>query len=331
MPLRLPQKKKRAALLCALKLILEPIFEADFHPGSFGYRPRKTAHQALECVSRAIVQGKTEVLDLDLRSYFDTVRHDILLSKVARRVDDDDVLRLLKMMMKVTGKCGVPQGGVISPLLSNIYLNEVDGMLERAKEVTREGQWTRVEYVRFADDMVVLVDRYSQHAWLRVAVEKRIREELAKLRVEVNEEKTRKVDLKTGESFGFLGFDFQRVKSRQGRWMPLRLPQKKKRAALLRALKAIFRRFESQQTGVLIAKINPILRGWVEYFAAGHSSKCFSFVRDWVEKRVRRHLQKARKRCGFGWKRWSRRWLYDGLGLFNGYRVKYRRSPPKVA
>ena len=204
-------------------------------------------------------------------------------------------------------------------------------MLERAKEVTREGQRTRVEYARFADDMVVLVDGHPRHAWLRVAVEKRIREELANLGVEVNEEKTRGVDLQNGESFGFLGFDFRRVKSRRGRWMPLRLPQTKKRTALLGKLKDIFRRFESQPTGALIAKINPILRGWVAYFAAGHSTKCFSFVRDWVEKKLRRHLQKARKRCGFGWKRWSRRWLHDGLGLFNVYRVRFVSPPAKAA
>src|SRR6516225_12404369 len=123
----------------ALKLILEPIFEADFQPGSFGYRPKRSAHEAVDRVARAIVQHKTRVIDIDLRSYFDNVRHDRLLAKVAQRVDDDDVMRLLKIMLKANGRCGVPQGGVISPLLSNLYLTEVDRMLERAKEVTRCG------------------------------------------------------------------------------------------------------------------------------------------------------------------------------------------------
>src|ERR1017187_3875260 len=126
----------------ALKLILEPIFEADFQPGSYGYRPKRTAHEAVNRVATAIVQRKTRVIDLDLRAYFDTVRHHLLLAQVARRVDDVDVLHLLKIMLKANGKKGVPQGGVISPLLSNLYLTKVDRMLERAKETTRYGKYT---------------------------------------------------------------------------------------------------------------------------------------------------------------------------------------------
>ena len=136
----------------ALKLILEPIFEADFQEGSFGYRPKRTAHQAVLRVADAVVRDKTRVIDVDLKAYFDAVRHDILLSKVAARVDDDRVLGLLRLILKASGKRGVPQGGVISPLLSNIYLNEVDKMLEKANEVTLESGFTHVEYARFADD-----------------------------------------------------------------------------------------------------------------------------------------------------------------------------------
>src|SRR5215469_10266304 len=136
----------------ALKLILEPIFEADFQPGSFGYRPRRTAQEAVQRVAEAIVKCKTRVIDIDLRAYFDNVRHDLLLQKVAHRVSDANVMGLLKMMLKATGKKGVPQGGVISPLLSNLYLNEVDKMLEKAKETTRNGKYTYLEYARYADD-----------------------------------------------------------------------------------------------------------------------------------------------------------------------------------
>src|SRR5215813_10521631 len=153
--------------------------------------------------------------------------------------------------------------GVVSPLLSNLYLNEVDRMLERAKAVTRHERGAAVEYARFTDDLVILVDSGPRQQWLRQAVEKRLRQELAKLLVEVNEEKSRKVDLQRGESFGFLGFEFRRIRSRRGRWMPLVLPKSKKRTALLNKLKEIFRDFRSQPVGKLIEKINPILRGWV--------------------------------------------------------------------
>jgi RNA-directed DNA polymerase len=150
----------------ALKLIMEPIFEADFQPGSYGYRPKRTTHEAIHRVATAIVQWKTRVIDLDLRAYFDTVRHHLLLEKVARRIKDDEVMRLLKLMLTASGKQGVPQGGVISPLLSNIYLTEVDRMLERAKETTRNGKYTYVEYARFADDLVVLIDAHPRNAWM---------------------------------------------------------------------------------------------------------------------------------------------------------------------
>ena len=306
----------------ALKLILEPIFEADFQPGSYGYRPKRTAHAAVQRVAQAIVENKTRVIDLDLRAYFDSVRQDLLLAKVAQRVSDEDVLHLLKIILKASGKLGVPQGGVISPLLSNLYLNEVDRMLERAKGVTRRGQYTYIEYARFADDLVVLVDSHPRHNGLLGAVVKRLREEFARLHVEINEEKTRIVDLCRGESFGYLGFEFRRVRTHKGAWRPHYAPKLKKRTALLQELKEVFRRSVSQPVGRVIAAINPILRGWVNYFAAGHSSRCFSYVKMWVEKKVRRHLERARQRRGFGWNRWSSQWIYQMLGLFNGYRLR---------
>ena len=284
----------------ALKLILEPIFEADFQPGSFGYRPQRTAHEAVRLAARAIVQQKTRVIDIDLRSYFDTVRHDRLLAKVAQRVCDADVMHLLKVVLKANGKQGVPQGGVISPLLGNLYLTEVDRMLERAKEATRYGKHTCVEYARFADDLVILIDAHPRHDWLMAAVEKRLREELAELQVEINEAKSWIVDLCRGESFGFLGFDFRRVRSLRGVWRAHYTPKLKKRTALLRKLKDVFRRYQSQPVDRVVKLINPVVRGWVNYFAVGHSSECFGFVKDWVEKKIRRHMVRARKRASAG-------------------------------
>src|SRR5262250_3065959 len=269
----------------ALKLILEPIFEADFQSGSFGYRPKRTAHEAVLRVDKEIVEGKTRIIDLDLRAYFDSVQHYLLLEKVARRVQDAKVMRLLNLILKSTGKKGVPQGGVISPCLSNLYLNEVDRMLEKARSTTRRGKYTYVQYARFADDMVILIDSHPRNDWLMKAVDKRLREELAKLRVEINEEKSRIIDLTKGGSFAFLGFEYRLVRSRNRKWRPQFAPKLKKRTALFAKLREIFRQHVSQPVEKMIEMINPILRGWVNYFRIGHSGRCFSKIRDWVERR----------------------------------------------
>ena len=137
------------------------------------------------------------------------------------------------------------------------------------------------------------------------------------------------MDLGRGESFGFLGFDFRRMRSRRGVWRVHYTPKLKKRTALLRKLKGVFRRYQSQPVNRVVQLINPVLRGWVNYFAVGHSSECFSFIKHWVEKKIRRHMGRAQNRKGFGWKRWGRQWLYESLRLFNGYRV--RRPMPRVA
>jgi len=314
----------------ALKLILEPIFEADFQAGSFGHRPKRTEHEAVARVARAIVEEKTRIIDLDLTAYFDNVQHSLLLEKVARRVRDDAVMHLLKMILKATGKKGVPQGGVISPLLSNLYLNEVDRMLEKAVDTTRRGKSTSVQYARFADDLVILIDAERRSDWLVTAINRRLREEFAKLRVKINEDKSRMVDLKKGESFTFLGFEFRRILSLQRKWRPCYAPKLRKRTALYEKLREVFRQHVSWPVEVVIARINPILRGWVNYFRIGHSSSCFSKVKQWVEKKVRQHLMRARGRKGFGWTRWSSEWLYGRLGLFNNYQLR-RWSGAKVA
>jgi RNA-directed DNA polymerase len=306
----------------ALKLILEPIFEADFQSGSYGYRPKRTAQEAVLRVDQAIMEGKTRIIDLDLRAYFDNVQHYLLLAKVARRVQDAMVMKLLNRILKSTGKKGVPQGGVVSPLLSNLYLNEVDRMLERAIATTRRGKYTHVQYARFADDVVILIDSHPRNDWLMRAVDKRLREELARLRVEVNEDKSRTIDLRKGESFTFLGFEYRRVLGRNQKWRPQFVPKMKKRTALFAKLREVFRQHVSQPVGEVIEEINPILRGWVNYFRIGHSSRCFSKIRDWVEMKVRRHLMRSRLRKGHGWKRWSSEWIYRRLRLYNDYRLR---------
>ncbi len=308
----------------ALKLILEPIFEADFQEGLYGYRPKRTPQQALHRVANAVVTNKTKVIDVDLKSYFDNVKHYILMKKVAERVDDDKIMRLLKLILKAGGKKGVPQGGTISPLLSNIYLTELDQMLENAKEYTKKiDGYTHIEYARVADDIVVLIDGYRKWEWLIKAVLKRLMEELEKLQISINQDKTKIVDLTKGESFSFLGFDFRRMKTLKGKWGVRRTPTMKARKNLIRKLKRIFQGFQSQPVDRVIYLINPVLRGWVNYFRTGNSSRCLGYVKDWVQKKVRRHLMRARKLKGFGWNRWRNQWLYEKLSLYNDYKVRY--------
>src|SRR5664279_1638250 len=137
----------------------------------------------------------------------------------------------------------------------NLYLTEVDRMLERAMATTRNGKFTHVQYARFADDMVILIDAHKRHDWLVTAVDKRLREELAKLRVEINEDKSRMVDLKKGESFTFLGFEYRRILTLRGTWRPYYAPKLKKRTALFDKLRGIFRQHISQPVGLSLIHI----------------------------------------------------------------------------
>ena len=308
----------------ALKLILEPIFEADFQDGSYGYRPKRTAHQAVERTAKAVIQGKTQVIDVDLSSYFDNVQHHILLGKVAKRINDRKVMRLLKLILKANGKIGLPQGGLISPLLSNLYLNEIDKMLEKAKEFTKKKDgYIHIEYARFADDLVILIDGY--HKWNRLMefTMFRLKQEFEKIGVKINTEKTKIVDLLKGEIFSFLGFDYRRMKTKSGKWGVRKTPKMKARTKLLEKIKGIFKSQKSQPLDKVIKLINPILRGWVNYFRIGNSSQCFGYVKDWIQKKIRRHLMRARKLKGFGWNRWSNKWLYKKLNLYGDYKIRY--------
>src|SRR4030042_1152822 len=180
----------------AVKLILEPIFEADFKGCSYGYRPRRSAHQALDRVTVGILRGLTRGVDVDLSGYFDNIRHHLLLKTVARRVRDGEVMHLLKLILKANGKKGVPQGGIISPLLSNLYLNDVDEMMERAREVTRRKGYENMSFIRSADDMVILVHGHPNEDLLLNTAQRRLKEELDKLQVQMNREKTKVVNLR---------------------------------------------------------------------------------------------------------------------------------------
>lgn len=200
----------------ALKLILEAIFEADFCPNSYGFRPKRSPHRALAEVRRSVLRRMSIVIDVDLSRYFDTIGHSILLDKIAKRVQDPAVMHLIKQILKAGGPVGVPQGGPCSPLAANIYLNEVDWIFDAIRRKTAEGPYEAVNYHRFADDIVITVSGHHQkQGWAKRALQ-RLEEQLRPLGVEVNPEKTKLVNTLKGEAFGFLGFDLRRVRKRKG-------------------------------------------------------------------------------------------------------------------
>jgi len=166
-------------------------------------------------------------------------------------------------------------------------------MLEKAKEVTSRGKYINIEYVRFADDMVILVNSYNK--WLLKAAYKRLMQELETLKVKVNSQRTKIVDLTQGNTFSFLGFVYRRVKTHRGKWAVVIIPKMKACTTLLRKLKEVFYRYRSQPVSRVIYLINPILRGWVNYFRIGHSSKCFGYVKGWVSKEDKKTASECKK------------------------------------
>ena len=317
----------------AVKLILEPIFEADFHQSSYAYRPKRTAHQALDRVVHGLVQGLTRVLDVDLKSYFDNVRHHLLLQKLANRVQDPEILHLIKQILKANGAKGVPQGGVLSPLMANLYLNELDqAMEEETGKRRREGRWERVVYTRYADDMVILVDGYPQWQPHVGMIQKRLDQELKKVEIEVNEEKTKVVDFGGGGSFGFLGFDIRAGCNRFGKRFVLRTPMRKKQSELLKRVRRILKYSRHCSIKEALERIRPVIVGWVNYFRVGNSRRAFDWIRFEIMRKIRRFAMKQKGRPGCGWKRWSNEAIYKEWGLVNDYRVQYSyRSPVKVS
>src|ERR1035437_4029097 len=219
----------------ALKLILEAIFEADFCPNSYGFRPKRSPHRALAEVRRSLMRRMTTVIDVDLAKYFDNVRHDVLLGKIARRVQDPKILHLVKQIINVGGKIGVPQGGPFSPLAANIYLSGLDWAFDAIRCKTAEGPYEAVNYHRFADDIVITVSgHHTKRGWAERALQ-RLHEQLAPLGVELNKEKTKVVDTLKGEAFGFLGFDLRRSPKRKGNGHYIQMTPKKKARKAIKA------------------------------------------------------------------------------------------------
>jgi len=316
----------------AVRLILEPIFEEDFQPGSYGYRPGRSAHEALERVRVGLLKKLHHVIDLDLKSFFDTVRHDLMLAKIARRVQDDDLLWLCKRILKAGGKRGISQGSVIGPLWANVFLDDVDRMLERIQVEATQGPYEVVRYTRFADDLVVLVSSHPKAKHWVAKVEQQLREELGKLDLTVNEEKSRTVKFGTGDPFDYLGYTFRWVDQRKapGKKMVLARPQKKKRTEFLEHLGEVMRRHLYVPVAKLVKEVvNPRVRGWVNYFDWGNAGRDLSYVAWQVDMKVRRFAsrQRPKRRGGRTWTTWSTKEIYESWGLLHDYGVAWCSEP----
>jgi len=309
----------------ALKLILEAIFEADFCPNSYGFRPERSPHQALAHVRRSVLRRMSTVVDVDLSKYFDTLRHSILLDKIAKRVQDPEVMHLIKQIIKVAGKIGVPQGGPFSPLAANIYLNEIDWMFDAIRRKTAQGPYEAVNYHRFADDIVITVSgHHTKRGWAQRALQ-RLEEQLTPLGVALNREKTKIVDTLKDEAFGFLGFALRRVRKREKEgYLVLMTPKKKARKAIKAKIRDIIVHGGALTAQALIKKVNAAIAGWVTYFRVGNSSRAFSEVRDYVEMKIRTLLtrRKRRHKRSIGWRRWSNEYLYGVLGLYWDWKIQ---------
>jgi group II intron reverse transcriptase/maturase len=307
--------------------VIEPVYEADFTDSSWGFRPGRSAQQATGEVVKYLNWGLTQVCDVDIKAYFDSIPHGKLMQLVARRIVDRKVLGLIKSWLgcdveedgrRWKPEKGTPQGGVISPLLANIYLHALDATWKKRGYSERKGP--NVQLVRYADDLVLMTDKDARWAM------DRLREILGRLELELNAEKSRVVDAEK-ESFDFLGFTFKRVWNRdRTKRATLYYPSKKSQKRLREKMKKVFNPQAPVAISERVRRANHILRGWVNYFRVGNSCAVFQDIRVHVETKLRRALQVQAHRSGRGWKRYDYVYLYRTLGLYRDYRVRWQYS-----
>ena len=326
-PLGIPTIRDRVAQMAA-KLVIEPIFEADFCETSYGFRPKKSAHDAVDDVADAMNTGYTEVIDADLSKYFDTIPHANLMATVAERICDGEILRLIQMWLKAPimeqdkdgtkrnigggkgNRKGTPQGGVISPLLSNLYLHILDRIWERNNLQQRLG----ARIVRYADDIVLLCKRGKSDRVMTI-----FRQILERLQLTLNETKTKIVNAYK-EKFDFLGFSIWMGESRRtGNIYPHVQPSKKALQKIKDRLTELTKRARTiMPFEWIVNEVNATARGWVGYFHYRNSSRTLQKVRNHLEQRLTTHLRKRHKirdRIA-GYAKFPARSLYERYGLY---------------
>ena len=307
-PLGIPVVRDRV-VQAAIKIVIEPIFEADFQPCSFGFRPKRSAHDANEVIRQIANRGYNWVVDTDIKNYFETIDHDKLMAMVEKRISDRRVLKLIRKFLKAgiledgtvrTSTAGTPQGGVVSPLMANIYLNYLDKIwMERCQGIG--------VLVRYADDLITLcrTERDAKEALRRLEFL------MERLGLELHPNKTQLVNLKEGkEGFDFLGFHHRKVRSwRYHKYYLQRWPRHKAMKAIREKIRSIVghRRVLNRSLREVIDALNPVLRGWGNYFSVGNSSRQFQKIDSYVQERLFLYLSKKHAKSGRGW---STRWRH---------------------
>ncbi|MGH2737824.1 MAG: group II intron reverse transcriptase/maturase [Actinomycetota bacterium] len=335
----------------SLKLVLEPIFEADFKPSSYGFRPRRRAHDAIAEIHHLCSRSYEWVLEGDIEACFDSIDHLALMDRVGGRVGDRRVLRLVKAFLKAgilsedgverDTTTGTPQGGILSPLLSNIALSDLDdhfdeawramGGTSSARQNRRRRGLATYRLVRYADDFVVVVAGARAHA---EALRDEVEAVLRPMGLRLSEEKTRVSHI--DEGFDFLGFRIQRHEKRgAGKPFVYSYPSKAALAAVKAKVRAATRGATDQPLRILLHRLNPLLRGWTTYFRHGVSKATFNYLRAFVWRRVVCWLRHKNPRIS--WKELRRRymigwWPAEGeVRLFNPGSVQVRRYRYRAA
>src|SRR5204862_3275606 len=300
-PLGIPAIRDRV-VQSAAKLLIEPIFEADLEPSAYGYRPKRSAHDAIREVHKLLYTGYKDVVDADLSKYFDTIPHDELIQSVARRIVDRNILHLIKMWLKVpveerdekgkrrmtggrTSRCGTPQGGVVSPLLANLYMNR----FLKYWRITERGKALGAQVVNYADDFVILTRRQAAEArdWTRQV--------MTRLGLTLNEAKTKLKEARQ-ESFDFLGYTFGPQHYRKtGREYLGASPSKKSLARLRQKVNGVLASDNPETWPEERDRLNRILRGWSNYFSYGTRWAAYGAVNHHVAVRVRHFLKRRQK------------------------------------